>query len=82
MVHDGHAIPRHAEVELQHVDPELDGALERGNRVLGEQPAGAAVPLDFDRVGGHDAESAKQRDEHGAPQESQRESVRPDSGIR
>ena len=76
-MHHGYAVPGQAEVELQHVDTELDGTLERGNRVLGEQPAGAAVSLDFERAGGHEAESKREHEKHGALQESKCESVRP-----
>ena len=82
VVHDGHAVPGHAEVELQHVHTQFDGALERRHRVLRKQSAGAAVSLDFERVGGHEAESEREHEEHDASQEPKCESVRPGCDIR
>ena len=67
-MHDRDTIPAHAEVELQNVDTELDGALERRNRVFGEQPAGAAMSLDLYRLSSHRAEAAEHRDERDIPQ--------------
>ena len=61
MVHDGNSVPGHAKVELENVHAELDGALERRNRVLGKQSPGAAMSLDFHGVCSHRVESEKQR---------------------
>ena len=77
VVDDGHPVPRYAEVELQHVDADLDGALERRDGVLGKQPAGAAVTLDLHRVRGHRAESAEQGDQRDSPQKPPRMSDGP-----
>ena len=48
VVHHHHAVARHADVELEGVDAELDRALERGQGVLGQVAACTAVPLQVD----------------------------------
>ena len=44
---DGNAVPSHADVELQRIDPERDGALEPGERVFRQQSARAAMAVNF-----------------------------------
>ena len=74
VVHDGDPVAGHAKVELQHVGPELDGPLERRERVLGEQPPGAPVPLDLDAPRRHrEPEQGKERE---APKDPPRNSAR------
>ena len=50
MVHDGNSVPGQAKVELENVHAELDGALERRDRVLGKPSPGAAMSLDLYRL--------------------------------
>src|SRR5687767_7163955 len=44
-----HAVAGHADVELERVDADGKRALEAGQRVLGREPARAAMPLELHR---------------------------------
>ena len=66
----------HADIEFQFVDAECDGALERRQRVFGQQPARAAVALDF-----HGPDRHRQRAGQGGAQHQDARMSQSRSGL-